>query len=112
MVEVQIFTYLKLQKWTTRVYQFFQRDDSGNALWGISMPSRSQSSDPSQPQLGKGDGGPLEAAAFIAEALADMRLLSSRHDLGMLTYLLDMAHTEAIDIVRFPSRQSVKPKSS
>ncbi len=65
------------------------------------MPPRSQSSDPPQPQLGAGDGGPAEAAAFIASALIDLELVSRRHRLDTLTYLLELAHLEADDILRF-----------
>lgn len=41
------------------------------------------------------DGGPREAAQYIARAVAELALMARRHDLGMLGYLLDMAHLEA-----------------
>ncbi len=65
------------------------------------MPPRSQSSDPPQPQPGAGDGGPTEAAAFVASALVDLEQVSRRHRLDTLTYLLELAHLEADDIVGF-----------
>lgn len=68
---------------------------------GVSMPPRRQSSDPSQPQPGGADGGPAEAAAFVACALVDLERVSRRHQLDTLTYLLELAHLEADDIVRF-----------
>ena len=42
-----------------------------------------------------GDGGPREAAQFIAGAVAELGQIARRHDLGMLRYLLDMAQLEA-----------------
>ncbi|HEY0220164.1 MAG TPA: hypothetical protein VGC26_10440 [Afipia sp.] len=74
------------------------------------MPQRRPSSDHSQLQRGGRDGGPLEAASFIAETLADLKQLSRRHGLATLTYLLDLAHMEAEDIVRFQGGKTVKPK--
>ena len=65
------------------------------------MPPRGQSSDTPQPQPGDEKGGPSEAAAFIASALVDLELVSRRHRLDTLTYLLELAHLEADDIVRF-----------
>jgi hypothetical protein len=46
------------------------------------------------------DGGPKEAASFIAEHLADLARLARRHQLSMLGFLLDMGVMEAGDIVR------------
>jgi hypothetical protein len=46
------------------------------------------------------DGGPKEAASFIAEHLADLARLARRHQLNMLGFLLDMGLMEARDIVR------------
>lgn len=71
------------------------------------MPHR-QSSDHSQSQRGVRDGGPLEAADFIATALIDLRQVSHRHRLDLLTYLLDLAHLEAQEIIRL-ERNSGKP---
>ncbi len=42
-----------------------------------------------------GDGGPHEAAHYIASAVAELGQMARRHDLGMLGYLLDMAQLEA-----------------
>ncbi len=65
------------------------------------MSPRRQSIDHSKPHRSGYDGGPAEAAAFISTTLADLKLLSRRHDLVTLTYLLDLAHMEAEDIVGF-----------
>jgi hypothetical protein len=45
------------------------------------------------------DGGPKEAASFIAEHLADLARLARRHQLSMLGFLLDMGLMEAKEIV-------------
>lgn len=46
-----------------------------------------------------GDGGPDEAARYLAAAVADLGLIARRHGLETLGYLLDMAQMEAEDIV-------------
>jgi len=46
------------------------------------------------------DGGPVEAAGFIAEQLADLAQLARRHRLDVLGFLLDMSLMEAKEIVR------------
>ncbi|HVX74966.1 MAG TPA: hypothetical protein VHB49_02495 [Bradyrhizobium sp.] len=47
-----------------------------------------------------GEGGPEEAAAFIAEATADLVQVARRHGLEMLSHLLRMAELEAEEYVR------------
>ncbi len=42
-----------------------------------------------------GDGGPDEAAAFIAETAAELAALAGRHHLDVLLYLLKMTRLEA-----------------
>lgn len=51
------------------------------------------------------DGGPVEAAHFIRDALADLTGLAQRHRLDMLVYLLDMARLEAGEAIRLGSQQ-------
>jgi len=46
------------------------------------------------------DGGPKEAAGFIAEQLADLARVARRHQLKMLGFLLDMGLMEAREIAR------------
>jgi hypothetical protein len=46
------------------------------------------------------DGGPKEAASFIAEQLVDLARLARRHRLNMLGFLLDMSLMEAQEIAR------------
>jgi hypothetical protein len=56
----------------------------------------------------RGDGGPDEAAAFIAETTGDLARLAQRHRLDMLGHLLRMSQLEAEEHVRLRS----KPKLS
>jgi hypothetical protein len=46
------------------------------------------------------DGGPKEAAAFIAETLLNLTSICHRHRFDTLGYLLNMAHMEADGLVR------------
>ena len=46
------------------------------------------------------DGGPDEAATFIAETVSDLSRVARRHGLDMLGFLLDMAQMEAEERVR------------
>jgi hypothetical protein len=52
-----------------------------------------------------GEGGPDEAASFIAESLSDLAALAARHKLDHLRYLLLMARLEAEEHVRLRSRR-------
>ncbi len=54
-----------------------------------------------------GDGGPDEAAAFIAETVADLARLARRHRLGLLGFLLGMAQLEAEERVRLRSKRKL-----
>ena len=54
-----------------------------------------------------GDGGPDEAASFIAETVAELALLARRHKLGMLVHLLEMAQLEAEERVRLRSKRKL-----
>ena len=54
-----------------------------------------------------GDGGPDEAAAFIAETAAALARLARRHSLGMLVRLLEMAQMEAEDRVRLRDKRNL-----
>jgi hypothetical protein len=47
-----------------------------------------------------GDGGPDEAARFIAGAVSELALMARVHRLDMLAHVLDMAQVEAEDLVR------------
>ena len=62
---------------------------------------RSQSNEP------RGEGGPDEAAAFIAETVADLAGLARRHKLDMLSFLLRMALLEAEEHLRLRSEGSL-----
>ena len=46
------------------------------------------------------DGGPAEAASFIAETVNDLAWLAGRHKLDLLCYLLSMTQMEAEELVR------------
>ena len=69
-----------------------------------SSPGRAGGSPPVDPP---GDGGPDEAAIFIAETLADLARLARRHKLGMLIALLEMAQLEAEERVRLRSKRKL-----
>jgi hypothetical protein len=56
--------------------------------------------DPSSGDEPARDGGPEEAASFIAEQVADLAQLARRHGHDTLGLLLDMALMEAQEIVR------------
>lgn len=47
-----------------------------------------------------GDGGPDEAARFIAGAVSELALMARLHRLETLAFLLDMAQMEADELVR------------
>jgi hypothetical protein len=53
------------------------------------------------------EGGPDEAAAFIAEAVADLAGLARRHRLDMLGFVLGMARLEAEEHLRLRSKRSL-----
>jgi hypothetical protein len=53
------------------------------------------------------DGGPDEAAAFIAETTANLALLARSHRLEMLGFLLEMAQLEAEERLRLRSKRSL-----
>jgi hypothetical protein len=54
-----------------------------------------------------GEGGPEEAAHFIAETAASLGELARRHRLDMLGYLLEMTQLEAEEHVRLRSRRKL-----
>jgi hypothetical protein len=58
----------------------------------------------SRAEEARGDGGPDEAAAFIAETVADLARLAERHQLEMLVRLLRMSQLEAEEHVRLRSK--------
>lgn len=55
----------------------------------------------------RGEGGPEEAAAFIAESAADLAGLARRHRLGMLGFLLGMLQLEAEEQLRLRSKRDL-----
>ena len=50
------------------------------------------------------DGGPKEAASFIAEQVADLARIARRHKHDTLGFLLDMALMEAEEVVRLRNK--------
>ena len=58
----------------------------------------------SQSEEQRGEGGPDEAAAFIAETVADLSGLACSHKLDMLSFLLGMAQLEAEEHLRLRSK--------
>jgi hypothetical protein len=65
-------------------------------------PGRARGSPTDDPP---GDGGPDEAASFIAETVAELARLARRHRLGMLVRLLEMTQLEAEERVRLRSKR-------
>jgi hypothetical protein len=55
----------------------------------------------------RGEGGPDEAAAFIAENAADLVRLARSHGLDMLGHLLRMAELEAEEYLRLRGKQKL-----
>ena len=54
-----------------------------------------------------GDGGPDEAALFIAETVAALAGLARRHRLGVLVRLLEMAQMEAEERIRLRGKRNL-----
>ena len=55
----------------------------------------------------RGEGGPDEAAAFIAENAADLVRLARSHGLDMLGHLLRMAELEAEEYLRLRGKRKL-----
>ena len=55
----------------------------------------------------RGEGGPDEAAAFIAETAAELVRLARRHRLDMLGHLLRMAELEAEEYLRLRGKRKL-----
>jgi hypothetical protein len=62
--------------------------------------ARERRSIPIQADEPAGDGGPDEAARFIAGAVSELALMARVHRLETLAFLLDMAQMEADELVR------------
>jgi hypothetical protein len=54
-----------------------------------------------------GEGGPVEAVAFIAETVAELVKLAERHRLEVLSHLLGMAQLEAEERLRTRSKHKL-----
>jgi hypothetical protein len=54
------------------------------------------------------DGGPGEAASFIAEQLIDLARLARRYKLNLLGFVLDMGLMEARKMVRLQGKRARK----
>jgi hypothetical protein len=62
--------------------------------------ARERRSIPIEAEEPAGDGGPDEAARFIAGAVSELAPMARVHRLETLAHLLDMAQMEAEDLVR------------
>jgi hypothetical protein len=71
------------------------------------MPASSGRGPHSPTDESPGDGGPDEAAAFIAENLADLVRVARRHRLDLLVCLLEMAQMEAQDRLRLRGKRNL-----
>jgi hypothetical protein len=54
-----------------------------------------------------GEGGPEEAAAFIAETAAELVQLARSHNLELLSHLLRMAELEAEEYLRLRGKDKL-----
>jgi hypothetical protein len=54
-----------------------------------------------------GEGGPDEAVAFIAQAVAELVKLAKNHQLEVLSHLLGMAQLEAEERMRTRSKRKL-----
>ena len=70
-----------------------RKDSSANGRWRDDEP--------------RGDGGPDEAATFIAEAVADLVRLARSHQLEPLGHLLRMAELEAGEYLRLRGKSKL-----
>lgn len=57
-----------------------------------------------------GDGGPGEAAGFVADSVRELSLLARRHRLDTLAFLLDMAQMEAEERARALTSGAERPR--
>lgn len=55
---------------------------------------------PAQDSANQHDGGPDEAALYIKGSVLELSRMARRHGHDLLSYLLDMAHLEAEEILR------------
>lgn len=62
--------------------------------------ARKRQSIPIEADEPAGDGGPDEAARFIAGAVSELAPMARVHRLETLAHLLDMAQMEAEDLIR------------
>jgi hypothetical protein len=67
----------------------------------VSKDKRSRTDEPRE------EGGPDEAATFIAETTAELARLARRHKLDMLSHLLGMAQLEAEEHLRLRSKRKL-----
>ncbi|MBV8925825.1 MAG: hypothetical protein JOZ74_10705 [Bradyrhizobium sp.] len=70
-----------------------------------SPPKRRPAPPSEPPSEPPGEGGPEEAAAFIAESVGNLARLARRHRLDHLSYLLALAHLEAEEHLRLRSKR-------
>jgi hypothetical protein len=71
------------------------------------MPAFSGQGPPLRTDDPSGDGGPEEAAAFIAESLVDLARVARRHRLDMLVCLLEMTQMEAQEHLRLRGKRNL-----
>jgi hypothetical protein len=71
------------------------------------MPASSGRGPTSETDDPSGDGGPDEAAAFVAEGLVDLVRVARRHRLDMLVCLLEMTQMEAQEHLRLRSKRNL-----
>jgi hypothetical protein len=84
---------------------FLSRNGGGRKRAASGRDRKSRNQEPTGEA--NGEGGPDEAAAFIAETVAELVKLARRHKLGVLDHLLSMAQLEAEERVRLRSKRKL-----
>jgi hypothetical protein len=85
----------------TRHWSIFDQEERPGKSGTSGKAGSSQNGEP------PGDGGPDEAALFIAETVAALTVIARRHDLGMLIRLLEMAQMEAEEFIRLRGKRKL-----
>ena len=73
----------------------------------LAASARPQARSASREDDPHGEGGPDEAAFFIAETAGDLVRLARSHGLEMLSHLLRMAELEAEEYLRLRGKQKL-----
>ena len=78
--------------------------DKTGRRWKRVTPGKDRRSQADEPRE---EGGPDEAATFIAETVTDLARLAAHHKLDVLGHLLGMARLEAEEYLRLRSKRKL-----